>query len=155
MRITQWLSRLVDDQPPTGHPRPGAAVQLPQMLEVNIRTAIETHQAWKRRLEASIRSRSAVDEDPRLVARDDACPLGRWIHGPGSEQFRGEPHFVDLKQRHAAFHACAARIVLLARSGAHEQALQEMSATSEFASLSWELIGDLASMFGRLEGARA
>jgi hypothetical protein len=155
MRITQWLSRLLDDEPPASRPRAPAAVQLPQVLEVNVRNAIEMHQAWKRRLEASIRARAPVDDDPRLVARDDACPLGRWIHGAGAQQFGDEPHFIDLKARHAAFHVCAARILQLARAGEHERALQELASDSEFASLSWEVIGDLASMFGRLEGTRA
>lgn len=155
MRITQWLSRLVDDEPPPSRPRAAAAVQLPQVLEVNVRNAIETHQAWKRRLEASLRARTPVDDDPRLVARDDACPLGRWLHGHGQEQFGDEPTFAELQARHAAFHACAARIVLLARSGEHDRALQEIDANSEFVNLSWEVVGDLASMFGRLEGTRA
>ena len=125
---------------------------LPQVFEVSVRNAIEAHQAWKRRLESSIRAGTPVDHDPRLVARDDACPLGRWIHGAGVRQFGAEPRFVDLRAQHAAFHACAAHVVQLAHCGEHEGALRELAANSQFAGLSWEVIGDLASMFGRLEG---
>jgi hypothetical protein len=153
--MKQWLARILGGRPAPSRPAAAPALQVQQVLEINVRNAIEAHQAWKRRLEAAIRSGSAFESDPRLVGRDDVCPLGRWIHGAGGRQFGAEPKFLDLKAKHAAFHQCAGRALSLARAGDDGEALQEMSSSSDFANLSWEVVGDLASIFSRHEGAHA
>jgi hypothetical protein len=156
MNIKQWLPWLLEDsgEHATDTVSPTAASR-PRGAELDLSNAIEAHQEWKHRLEAAIRSRSVLSLDARQVARDDQCELGRWIHGPAATEFSRERQFVDLRNKHAAFHRCAARSVSLSQAGQHELALEEIAETSEFATLSWEVIGDLASMFSRLEGARA
>jgi len=156
MKMKAWLARLLERAEPAAPPAAApTALQMQQVLEVNVRNAIEAHQAWKRRLEAAIRTGAAFEGDPRLVGRDDVCPLGRWIHGAGGRQFGGDPKFLDLKAKHAAFHQCAGRALSLARAGGEGDAIQEMGCSSEFANLSWEVVGDLASIFTRPEGAHA
>lgn len=156
MRIKDWLARLLERAEPAAPPAAApSAVQLQQVLEINVRNAIEAHQAWKRRLEAAIRTGAPFEGDPRLVGRDDVCPLGRWIHGAGGQQFGSDAKFLDLKAKHAAFHQCAGRALSLARGGGAADALQEMGCNSEFANLSWEVVGDLASIFTREQGAHA
>lgn len=151
-RLVRLLERKAPAAPPAAAP---TAVQLQQALEVNVRNAIEAHQAWKRRLETAIRTGAPFEGDPRLVGRDDVCPLGRWIHGAGGRQFGDDAKFLDLKAKHAAFHQCAGRALSLARAGGDDEALREMGSSSEFANLSWEVVGDLASIFTRQEGVHA
>ena len=47
--------------------------------------AIEAHRQWKVRLRKAISGRDTLDSD--TICRDDQCPLGKWIHGPGGAQW--------------------------------------------------------------------
>jgi methyl-accepting chemotaxis protein len=146
MDIKGWLARLLENRDEV-HSVP------PEILEasgLNFGTAIEAHQEWKVRLRAVIESKSQEKLDPNVVCRDDQCELGRWIHGEGGRQFDDEPQFADLRRKHAYFHACAGRVLLLAQSGHKDRAIAEISPGGDFAQASWEVIGDLASMFTRL-----
>ncbi len=156
MNIKDWLARLVKDL--AGESGAGTAADpVPAELHekaisgLNFGTAIEAHQEWKSRLLALIESRCREELDPNVVCRDDQCELGKWLHGVGGRQFGGEPQFADLRNRHAYFHVCAGRVLSLVQSGQKELATAEMSPGGEFARTSWEVIGDLASMFLRLQ----
>jgi methyl-accepting chemotaxis protein len=140
-----WLARLLESRDEVH-----SSAEILEASGLNFGTAIEVHQEWKVRLQAVIESRSQETLDPNVVCRDDQCELGRWIHGEGGRQFDDEPQFADLRRKHAYFHACAGRVVLLAQSGHKDRAIAEISPGGDFAQASWEVIGDLASMFTRL-----
>ncbi len=117
---------------------------------LNFRTAIEAHQKWKVRLRAVVDGQSAETLDPSVVARDDQCVLGKWLHGAGGAKFARDAQFVGLKTKHAYFHVCAGQVLSLAQSGAKEKADRELSSGS-FARASQEVVMDLAQMFTRLK----
>lgn len=74
--------------------------------------AVSAHQAWKGRLLAVVHGSSQEKLNPDLVGRDDACLLGKWIHGP--EAPRQRPGFERLQDRHARFHETAREVLLCA-----------------------------------------
>lgn len=159
MGIKGWLARLRGRHASESGTRSEADSVSAEIHEaaisgLNFGTAIESHQKWKMRLRAVIESRSQEELDPNVVCRDEQCDLGKWIHGVGGQQFGAQPGFVDLREKHAHFHARVGRVLSLAQSGQKDLAMAEMS-TGEYARVSWELIGDLASMFVRLKDRKA
>lgn len=157
--LNSWLAQLMDDDdaPSDGRTGPPCAANAceEEASGLNFRTAIEAHQKWKKRLHAVIESKSEEELDPELTSRDDRCELGQWIHGAGARQFGSQPEFVDLRNRHAAFHLCAGRVLSLAQSGKPALAAAEMAPGGEFARVSREVVGDLAAMFMRLKDVEA
>lgn len=156
MSINRWLAQLTGDDVAGSGSRTGpgsnpAPAREEEASGLNFRTAIEAHQEWKMRLHAVIEAKSPEGLDPVLVSRDDQCELGQWIHGAGGRQFDGQPQFVDLVKKHAAFHLCAGRVLSLAQSGQQALAAAEMAPGGEFARISREVVGDLAAMFMRLK----
>lgn len=149
-----WLARLPHDDAAGARTaadplRSGAHEE--EACGLNFRTAIQAHHEWKSQLQAAIEGRSGEDLDPELVARDDQCELGRWIHAAGSRAFASQPHFVDLREKHGGFHVRAALVLSLARSGQQALAAAELAPGGEFARISREVVGALASTFMRLK----
>ena len=82
--------------------------------------AVAAHQAWKGRLLAVLEGHGRESLDPATVGRDDACALGKWIHGPDAPSLRQS--FAPLKEKHAHFHRVAAEILREAGQGNRERA---------------------------------
>lgn len=78
---------------------------------LNMREALDAHIAWTHRLEARIKGHNDEPLDVRVVAADDRCALGEWIHNDARERFGGMTEYEDLKSIHAAFHLKAGEIL--------------------------------------------
>lgn len=77
---------------------------------MDLGNAIEAHLQWKVRLRMFINGTGAERLDPAVVAKDNQCDLGKWIHGPATA-YASRPSYVALRRAHAEFHANAARVV--------------------------------------------
>lgn len=117
---------------------------------LDFKGAIEAHQRWKIRLNDAIEGRSEEVLDPAVVARDDCCALGKWIHGVGGMNFAEHPEFAELRRQHAHFHVCAGHVLILAQSGRKREANEEI-VHGEFARISREVVMHLAQMYTRLK----
>jgi hypothetical protein len=82
---------------------------------VDIDQAIVSHTRWRIRLRLFLEGRGEP-LDSGSVARDDACDLGKWIHGEGA-RLAMHPEYLELKAAHLQFHGCAAEVVRLAQNG--------------------------------------
>ena len=82
---------------------------------MNFDSAIVAHTTWKNKLKNYLEKKdgslNAAD-----VQSDQKCELGQWIHGEGSK-WNQKPAFIDLRARHAQFHAAAAALVRKVDSG--------------------------------------
>jgi methyl-accepting chemotaxis protein len=100
-------------------------------------SAIEAHRQWK------VKLRSAIDKKEQLdaatISRDDCCTLGRWVHGPGQQQWGHRPNFVDLVDKHAHFHQAAGEVARKINAGAYLEAERLIGSGSTFADLSSEV----------------
>jgi len=96
---------------------------------VDLDAMVRGHQAWKQRLFDHIAARGER-VDAAVAARDDACALGKWIHGDGGKRFGGLSEFVALRASHAAFHACAGGVARCTDEGRRAEA--EALLTGEF-----------------------
>jgi methyl-accepting chemotaxis protein len=114
-------------------------------------TAIEAHRQWKVKLRKAIAEHETLDSDK--ICRDDQCPLGKWIHGPGGAQWGTRPTFVDLLQKHAAFHKAAGAVAKQINAGQYAQAEALIGSGSQFAQVSTEVCTILTrAKRGLLEG---
>jgi methyl-accepting chemotaxis protein len=99
--------------------------------------AIDAHRQWKVKLRKAISDHEKLDGD--TICRDDQCPLGKWIHGPGGAQWGGRPTFVDLQKKHAEFHQAAGNVARQINAGKYEQAEKLIGSGSSFAQVSTEV----------------
>lgn len=124
MGMLNWFKRLAGMDP-------AAATALPvisdergaEMGGLNFMSAIDAHMKWKSRLEDYIQGTSQEALSVDVVSCDNQCPLGKWIHGTGGDQFGGFETFGEMKIRHAQFHQCAGRVLEAAQKGRREEAL--------------------------------
>jgi hypothetical protein len=114
---------------------------------LDFKAAIAAHMAWKTRLVAVIDGTSKEALQPTVVARDDQCPLGKWIHGAGGENFNSYTRFKQLCVDHATFHVCAARVLATAQAGEIPQAKLALKSGSDYAAASMMVTSQLASLF--------
>ena len=95
------------DERPAGHDRPGDSFDFDQ--------AIEAHRGWKVKLRKALAGQESIDAD--TACRDDACTLGRWLHGAGGQRWGSRPLFTELIERHAQFHQVAGNVARRAQPG--------------------------------------
>jgi len=96
--------------------------------------AVEAHRAWKVKLRSAIANREKLDVD--TICRDDRCPLGQWLHGPGGARWGTRPAFVDLVNEHAEFHRAAGEVAATINRGAYDEAQRLLGSGSRFAEAS-------------------
>jgi len=99
--------------------------------------AIEAHRQWKVTLRKAISGHQKLDAD--TLCRDDQCPLGRWIHGPGGQLWGSKPRFVELTQRHADFHKAAGEVAHKINAAQFTDAERLIGSGSRFAQASTEV----------------
>ena len=111
---------------------------------MNFDDAVSAHTKWKIRLRANIDG-SGEMLDAAVVARDDACDLGKWIHGEGS-RYKLLPEHQALRTVHAKFHKCASDVVARNAKGQKVEAEKLMANGGDFARHSSETISAIMAM---------
>lgn len=159
MGFRLWLTNLLGGT--TGNQNQQALIPPPvtdpaeeEAAGLNFRTAIEAHQKWKNRLQAVIDNNSSENLSVDLVARDDQCVLGKWIHGIGGQRFGDNDQFQKLRKDHADFHACAGMVLALAQTGKTADA-QAYLKSSGYLYTSQEVVLDLAHMYNQASGRQS
>ncbi len=117
-----------------------------EIAGLNVKTAIEAHVKWKHRLKDVIDGTSTEVLDPNIVARDDKCALGEWLHGEGSKQFGTKPGFMPVVTAHAHFHKCAGHTLNLALDGKAKEAEAELT-SGDFANASLDVSTQLMRLW--------
>ena len=92
--------------------------------------AIEAHRAWKVKLRTAIARQDQLDA--QTICRDDACPLGRWLHGPGRARWGSRPTFVHLVEEHAGFHRAAGEVARAINARRYDEARRMIDSGSRF-----------------------
>lgn len=105
--------------------------------EFDFSSAIEAHRQWKVRLRSAIAEHGQLDA--QTLCRDDRCPLGQWLHGPGGARWGQRPLFVELVERHATFHRTAADVAQAINRGQYDEARRLIGAGSAFTQVSTEV----------------
>jgi len=106
--------------------------------------AILAHVNWKLRIHALISGKLPDKLDPAVIARDNVCDLGKWLHGEGKNQIPQARH-AELFKTHAEFHREAAHIVGEVYAG-HNAGLAVIDMSSPFGKLTTRIVGMLSSL---------
>lgn len=110
----------------------------------DMQAAVAAHLGWKTRLRDAIRTGEKFDV--ATVRRDDCCPLGKWLHGPGGSKWGQTPAFVTLLQNHAAFHVEASRVAELVNAGDRSGAERLLAGGTSFAKATQATVVALKSL---------
>lgn len=120
---------------------------------MNFDDAIAAHIIWKARLGLYMEGLERLEA--QAVAVDNACDLGKWLHGAGRAH-QHHPSYELLRRRHAEFHQAAADVVRRCAGG---QGVQQEAALigpgSPFFALSTETLKHLIDLRDALAPARA
>lgn len=114
--------------------RGAAQDQATSSAEAMITKAIGSHGAWKKRLSAAISSGTHT-EDVAVVAQDDQCEFGRWLHGSNPAP-SDQDHHRAAKTLHATFHKEAATTLRLVSAGNRAEAEASVATGGAFAEAS-------------------
>lgn len=87
---------------------------------IDLSNALEAHAEWRYRLRAAIVGKRRLDAE--MVARDDACPLGKWLHGEAKEQYWALKSYERCVAEHARFHAQAGKVAEAINAGEYARA---------------------------------
>lgn len=104
------------------------------LTEIDLDTAIASHENWKLRLQNVLDGKSSEILQPEVICQDKHCDLGHWLHGPGGQRLGHYPAFQILMARHKNFHVQASTVVALAHSGDAEKARLTLDAPYRHAS---------------------
>ena len=76
-------------------------------LAFQLRAVLSAHGAWKNKLATTIDSGKS-EADLNVVALDDRCPFGQWLHNTISTQHRSNSHYQPVHDldEHAAEVVC-------------------------------------------------
>lgn len=97
-----------------------------EFLGLNMRLAIEAHLKWKERLEKALAGSSGEHLEVGVVAADDRCALGQWLHGEARRQFVQHPEYIALVKAHSEFHLLAGDILCDAHDGKLDEARDKL-----------------------------
>lgn len=121
---------------------------------MNFDEAITAHVTWKIRLLGYVGGLPTAEKlDSLEVARDDACALGKWLHGEG-QRFAALPKFSKVVDEHARFHRCAAEVIQACDRGDRKGAEALVAWNSQYAATSNELVGLIGDLRAAVEKHR-
>ena len=101
------------------------------------------HAQWIARLREFIYGVGEMDSD--IVAQDDKCELGQWIHGAG-KRYQKLEEFRRAKETHKAFHRRAAKVVRMVNRGRRLEAAADLAPGGELRGLSVELTNTFSAL---------
>jgi hypothetical protein len=113
-------------------------------IEEQIQKAINAHGVWKVKLSQAVDA-GTVEMTAEQARRDDACPLGQWLHGELTPALTASPRYQAVVDLHARFHHAAAEIVTMALARKRADALSAMEFGSTFKQASAKLVIELTA----------
>ena len=116
---------------------------------MNFEEAIRAHTKWKARLRLYLTTLGSEGLDAELIAKEDECELGQWLHGPGAAHAKLR-EYEELKLRHAAFHRAAADIVTTAATD-KDAALGLLDEEATFSVLSAQVVAAIRAFTTKLK----
>jgi len=99
-------------------------------------SAIKAHVDWKMKLTTYLENPNGSLEESKVCV-DNACPLGKWIHGEGAHYRHTHLNTFDaLKKSHAEFHQCAGTIIKYINSNNRTMANQLLAPQGRYSVIS-------------------
>ena len=104
---------------------------------------INAHLQWITKLTTAIYGGQIPDRNTASV--DNACALGKWIHGEGNQLHGNTKEFAELREKHRQFHITVGQVIDLVQIGKIDEAKLEMT-SGRFRQISGEVINLLSRL---------
>ncbi len=114
--------------------------------QFDFNSAKKAHIDWKMKLTKylEVNDGTLVAKD---VCRDNACALGKWLHGDGvTYRELGQKTYDTLKTSHAEFHSAAAEVIELIHSGKSDEAKNLMDYGGRYSQASEKTVSLIEEM---------
>jgi hypothetical protein len=112
----------------------------------NFSGAIQAHSNWKLHLAANCGNSPHEKIDVAVLAKDNACELGKWLHGEG-RAYATHARFRELLDAHAAFHRSASALAAMIDKEKAKDALALINShDSEFGKFSHRVVAALMAL---------
>lgn len=95
-----------------------------------LENALTAHADWKQRFLDAIHTHEQLDT--ALIAADDRCQLGQWLHSEAKNEHGHLYAYARLLETHAAFHREAARVAALINRKEFEAARAQLELGSRY-----------------------
>jgi hypothetical protein len=79
---------------------------------LNMKQVLDAHLAWRARLENVLTGTAKEVIEVNQIAPDNLCVLGKWLYGPGKQQFGALREYEALRVTHKKFHMTAGQILV-------------------------------------------
>lgn len=96
-----------------------------------LKDALTAHEGWREEFKRAVVLERSLDRG--AIAGTESCALGKWLAGPGKEEFGQQEVFAKLVEAHRQFHAEAGRIVEMLEAGRYDDAARMLWAGTAFA----------------------
>lgn len=96
--------------------------------------AVKAHGEWKVKFRAAISAKQKLDA--ASISKDNACPLGQWLHGEAKAKYAGLKSYSRCLADHAAFHREAGKIAAAINSAQYAQAEAMLAGGTPYATAS-------------------
>jgi len=103
---------------------------------MDFENAIAAHVEWKTKLRSAIIAQSELDSF--AAAKDNVCPLGKWLHGDARAKYAHLAEFSGCVQSHAAFHREAGRVAALINARRYDDATAALESGAPYAKSSMD-----------------
>jgi len=104
---------------------------------LNLDKAISAHADWKMKFRNAIAKQEKLDD--ATIRVDNACPLGKWLHGEAKAAHGKLASYGNCLKKHAAFHREAGKIAALINAGKYSEAEAMMASGTPYAAASGEV----------------
>lgn len=88
-----------------------------ELAGLNLKQALEAHQALKGRLQKVLDGESNEHLDIAIVSQDVHCELGKWLYGNGKKLYGQLPGYEFVRTVHEEFHVCAGEVLSQHQAG--------------------------------------
>ena len=106
---------------------------------MDLEKAIGAHGEWKMKFRVAIADKAKLDEASIKV--DNACPLGKWLHGEGKTKYGKLDSHAHCLAKHAAFHREAGKVATTINAGQYDKATEMIGQNSDYSRASTEVRG--------------
>ena len=97
---------------------------------MNFDEAREKHAQWRFKFRNAILKKETFDVD--VIAKDDRCDLGKWLHGEAKAKYSRLSSYADCVKKHAHFHVEASKVAKVINAQKYEEALALLDIGSGF-----------------------
>lgn len=101
---------------------------------MNLDSAIQAHGEWKVKFRSAMAAKQ--DLDAAVIAKDNVCPLGLWLHGEAKAKYAGLKSYAKCLADHAAFHREAGKVAATINAGKYSQAESMLEAGTPYSGAS-------------------